>query len=666
MPRNVLPHGSWPSPISPAELVRSGGVPADPRSDGEDVYFLHTREESGGRVILSRRAADGTTVDVSPEWMSVRSRVHEYGGGAWTVRDGIVLAIDFTTQQLWRLDGEPRPLTPGSDEAAVRWSAPEIDPVRSVCFVVREDHRDPGAEPLNEIVRVPLEPAEPGFGTVVVPGRRRELPRTPEDDAGDVALPDFVMDPALSPDGNRLAFVQWSHPSMPWDDAAVVVASLDDNGDAVDSRTVAGGEGVAATEPVWLDGTRLAFLADPDGWAVPHVLDLEGAAPATALVPGGSEYGSAAWTLRTRAMTRLPDGRLAVLRLVDGVGRLTVVDPDSPGKPLDLDARIVDVDGLGPHPRGVVCHAGLSDLGLTTSVVDVGDGSLTVVDAHGDAPDPAYIPTAEPVTWKGYDGQAVHGFLYRPTHAEVEGPEDELPPLMVVAHGGPTSATTTVPRPSISFFTSRGIAVLDVNYSGSTGYGKAYRDRLRGTWGLADIEDCVAGARHLAETGVVDGSRLGVRGGSAGGFVVLAALAFHDVFSAGVSYFGVADLSLLAEETHKFESRYLDGLVGPFPAARSTYDERSPLHHVDGIRVPLLLLQGEEDHVVPPSQAEVMTRALEADGLPVALAMFPGEGHGFREPAAIIRAAELELSFLGQVWGFTPAGDPEQVVIRNF
>jgi dipeptidyl aminopeptidase/acylaminoacyl peptidase len=398
---------------------------------------------------------------------------------------------------------------------------------------------------------------------------------------------------------------------------------------------------------------------------LPQVVDLTSGAAPVALVPTGCEYGYPAWLMRTRSMTRIPDGRLATVRQVEGVSRLTLVDPDAPGAPQDLDSRVVDAEGMAAHPRGLVCEAGLSDAGWTTSIIDVTDGSITTVHARGETPDPAYTPRPEAVSWPGYDGMTTHGFLYRPTHPDAQGLDDELPPLIVTAHGGPTASAVTVPRPSVSFFTSRGIAVLDVNYSGSTGYGRAYRERLRGTWGLADIEDCVSGARHFAEIGLVDGSRLGVRGGSAGGFVVLAALAFHDVFSAGVSLFGVADLSLLAEETHKFESRYLDRLVGPFPAARSTYDERSPIHHVEGIDRPLLLLQGEEDRVVPPAQAQVMFEALQAAGRPVALAMFPGEGHGFREPASVVRAAELELSFLGQVWGFTPDGDPEHVEVEN-
>ena len=668
MPGPALPHGSWPSPISPADLVAAGGTPADPRSDGGLVHWLRTRPESGSRVILSRRETDGSTTDVSPEWMSVRSRVHEYGGGAWAVRDGIVLAVDFTTQQLWRLDGTPRPLTPPTDDAALRWSAMAVDPLRGVTFVVREDHRDAGVEPVNEIVRVPLDGTGPSAGEVVVAGRRRALPRPEADDAGDRALPDFVSDPVVSPEGGRLAWMQWSHPAMSWDAAEVMVADLDASGSAVDVRRAGGGPGYAATEPVWVDEDHLAFLADPAGFAVPHVTDVTDGADPVALVPAESEHGLPAWQLRTRAMTRLDDGRLAVVRHVDGRARLAVVDPAAPGTAYDLDLPLVVATGLAPHADGLVCEAGLTEQGFATVTLSLGpdrSASVEVVETRGPVPDPAYTSTPEAISWPGHAGDTAYGFLHRPVNPDAVGPEDELPPLMVMAHGGPTSATHTVPRAAISYFTSRGIAVLDVNYAGSTGYGRAYRERLVGTWGLADIEDCVAGAHHLADAGVVDGKRLGVRGGSAGGFVVLAALAFHDVFTAGVSYFGVADLSLLAEETHKFESRYLDGLVGPWPAARATYDARSPAHHIDQISAPLLLLQGEEDRVVPPSQAEAMAAALRAKGRPVALVTFPGEGHGFREPAAVIRAAELETSFLGRLWGYVPAGDPEQVEIEN-
>ena len=671
MAPHVLPFGSWPSPVSPADLVAGGGVPAEPVVDRGAVHWLTTTPETGARVILRRRDQDGTVTDLSPEWMSVRSRVHEYGGGAYAARDGVVVAVDLTTQQLWRLDGHARPLSGGTEDASVRWAAPEIDVERGVVVVVREDHRDASAEPVNELVRLPLEPAgEPGFGEVLAPGRRRPLPRPDADDAGDPALPDFVADPVLSPDGRHLAWVRWSHPAMPWDAATVVVAALDAEGRPTSVEAVAGAGttlGRTAASPVWLDDRRLVVVADAEDRAVPHLVDLAGGAP-VALAPADSEHGLPGWQFRMRTLAPLPDGRVASAHTVDGVMRLGVADPAAPGTLVDLDLPLVAVSGLAPHPDGLVAEAGLADRGFATVAVSVGAGSgagLEVVAVRGTVPEAAYVAAAEPVSWTGHGGATAHGFLHRPTHPDVTGPTDELPPLVVVAHGGPTSATTTVPRAAYSFFTSRGIAVLDVNYAGSTGYGRAYRERLRGQWGVADIEDVVAGARHLAEAGVVDGARLGVRGGSAGGYVVLAALAFHDTFSAGISYFGVSDPSLLAQETHKMESRYLDGLIGPWPAARATYEERSPLHHVDGIGAPLLLLQGAEDRVVPPSQAEVMAASLREQRLPVALVVFPGEGHGFRDPAHVVRAAEMELSFLGQLWGFVPADEIEPLEVEN-
>lgn len=672
MSSDVLPHGSWPSPVSARDLVSGGGVPADPRADGDATWWLATTEHSGSRVVLHRRDATGEVTEVSPDWMSVRSRVHEYGGGAYAVAGSVVVAVDFTTQRLWRLDGDqPRPLSGATEGALVRWGAPLVDLDRGLVLVVREDHRDTSAEPVNELVRLPLEPVgEPGFGEVVVAGRRRELPRPDTDDAGDARRPDFVSDPVLSPDGRRLAWVQWSHPAMPWDAASVLVAELDHEGAPGLARVVAGGSGSTAVEPAWVDGNRLAFLTEADGWAVPHLCDVaDPGSHARALAPSGTEWGLPAWALRTRAMALLPDGRLVGVRHVEGTARLSVLDPDgdSTTDPVDLDLPLVAASGLATHADGVVVDAGLPDVGWAASLVRVdGDAAtLDVLAVRGTVPDPAYVARAEPVSWTGSGGATAHGFLHRPTHPDVTGPEGELPPLVVVAHGGPTSATTTVPRAAYTFFTSRGLAVLDVDYAGSTGYGRAYRERLRGQWGVADVEDVVAGAQHLADSGVVDGRRLGVRGGSAGGYVVLAALAFHDAFSAGVSLFGVSDPSLLAQETHKFESRYLDGLIGPWPTAREVYESRSPLHHVDGITAPLLLLQGLEDKVVPPSQARVMADSLRENGQPVALVEFAGEGHGFRDPDTIVRAAELELAFLARLWGYEPAEELPHLEVEN-
>ena len=670
-------YGAWPTPVRPEDLSSSRGVPADPLADGDDLYWLQTRPESGGRVVLVRRTPDGTTTDLSPATMSVRSRVHEYGGGAYAARDTVVLAVDFSTQRLWRLDGEPRPLTVTTEGAALRWAAMEIDTHRGLCWAVREDHRDAHLEPVNELVRLDLD-ATDQTGVVVVAGRRRGSPRPDDDDAGEADLPDFVGEPVLSPDRGRLAWVQWSHPAMPWEAGAVMVGELDAAGDLSGARRVdeLGGEH-SAGEPVWVDEDRLAFLADPAGWAVPHVVDVAQPvarpdAQPVALAGEGSEFGLPAWLLRRRAMTRVADGRLVAVRHVDGVARLSVVDPDRPGDLQDLDLGLVAAEGLYGYGDGVLCEAGFAETGRAVIQVDLasapgssGTGAVEIIQPRAEPPAAGWVPRAEPVTWTGHGGDPSYGFLYRPTHPDAHAPEGELPPLMVIAHGGPNGSTTPELKLDVLYFTSRGIAVLDVNYAGSVGYGRAYRRRLDGLWGIADIEDCVLGARDLAERGIVDGERLGVRGGSAGGYVVLAALTFHDVFTAGISRYGISDLSLLATETHKFESRYPHGLVGPWPAAAATYDARSPLHHLEGLRCPLLLLQGTEDKVVPPSQAEVLADALRAQQLPVAMVMFEGEGHGFREPAAVVRAWELETSFLAAVWGYEPADDPERVVVEN-
>lgn len=651
----TLPHGSWPSPVGPEDLVAGAGTPSAPLSDGGRVHWLATRPESGARVLLRRREADGTVTDLSPDWMSVRSRVHEYGGGAHAVRDGVVLAVDFATQRLWRLDGdEPVALTPEVADAAVRWSSMAIDPRRGVCFAVREDHRDLGSEPVNELVRLPLSPSPwPSWGEVVVPGRRRLLPRPDADDAGDPALPDFVSDPVLSPDGDHLAWLQWSHPGMPWDAAQLHLGRLDAAGALVERWSVDLPDG-SVSEPVWLPDGRLAFLADPGGWSVPHVVAARPDAAPEALVGPGLEHGLPGWQLRTRSMTALADGRLAVVRTVDGVAGVVLLDP-ADGSVHELAADVVAASGLAPHGDGLVAELGHRTDGWTTAVVgpqDAPDGALDVVARRGVVPEAAYLAPARAVTWTGSGGQQAHGFLHLPTHPDVTGPDGELPPLVVVAHGGPTSATTTVPSPRIALLTSRGIAVLDVDYGGSTGYGRAYRERLHGQWGVVDVEDVVRGAQHLADEGVVDGARLGVLGGSAGGYVVYAAVAFHDVFTAGISYFGVADPSLLAQETHKMESRYLDGLIGPWPAARATYDARSPLVHVERISTPLLLLQGLDDRVVPPSQTTAIADALRARGCDVEVVEFAGEGHGFRDPANIVAATRAELAFLGRLWDF--------------
>lgn len=642
----TLPYGSWPSPISAAGLARAGGTASCPSADGEDVYWLQTREESGSRVVLVRRR-EGQLEDVSPDSVNVASRVHEYGGGAYAVRDGVVLAVDKASQRVWRLDGltgESRPLTPQVPDAVLRYAAMEIDVPRGVCYAIREDHRGAG-EPVNEIVRIALDAAGDDEGVVVVTGA------------------DFVIDPVLSPLGDHLAWVQWSHPEMPWEAGRVMVGDLDEDGSILVQRQVAGGNEEVAGTPVWWSESTLACIVESGDFARPCLVPADGSAPPRALVEDEHEYGLPAWVLRTRSMTRVSSDTLAVVRHEDGVARVVLLGADGTVSP--LDRQVLAPNSLSLCSAGVLCEGGCLDEVTSVLVLPLDGAEHTTLFRRGGEVDPAYAPQVEAVSWAGSEGETAHGFLHRPRHPEADAPTGELPPLMVIAHGGPTSATNPTLRASTAYFTSRGIAVLDVNYAGSTGYGRDYRHRLDRRWGLADIEDCVAGAQHLAATGVVDPDRLGVRGGSAGGFVVLAALAFHDVFTAGVSLFGVADLGLLARETHKFESRYLDRLIGPWPEEEETYAARSPLGHVEDISAPLLLLQGLDDLVVPPAQAEGMAQALRERGRPVALVEFPGEGHGFREPANLTRAWELETSFLAQLWGYQPADDPEQVRIEG-
>ncbi|GAB94568.1 dienelactone hydrolase [Kineosphaera limosa] len=730
---DALPYGAWPSPVGLDLVVQGSGPPANPVADDKYVYWLATTPTSGSRVVLMRRDPDARAVELTGPQISVRSRVHEYGGGEFAARGGIVAVVDDVSGSLLRVaaNGATTPLTPAWPGHEVRYGAPMIDLVRQVVFAVREDHCDPTCEPVNEIVRIPLA-GGPHEGDVIVPGRRRALDARGRSDGEPLEAPDFVLDPVLAPGGRRLAWVQWSHPAMPWTNTQIVVADLDRHGSVTGTRVVAGrdprhaateaategeaAEGpprVAATEPVWVDGHRLAFLQDPTGYCLPYLVDLQVdlqetpdtlAGPAQAAAEGGSraaarllvdaefahsEFGLPAWTLRQRCLTRVDNGGLVGVRTVDGVARLCLLAPDAqslgqPGVARDLSLDLTAASRLAPCRGGVLCEAGFADRPRSVTIVPVhgpapgwrahlcesGTDSLepTVVATRGPQLPQGCAPTPEPVTWAGHGAAPTHGFLYRPTNPRVTGPADARPPLIVISHGGPTAAAAPVAAASTAYFTSRGLAVLDVNYGGSTGFGRAYRQRLDGQWGVVDVEDCVRGAVHLADSGVVDGDRMAICGGSAGGFTTLSALTAptaSSVFSAGISLYGVGDLTALAHDTHKFESRYLDGLVGPWPQAQEVYRQRSPIAHADRLACPLLLLQGTQDKVVPPEQAHVMAGAVRAKDLPVALVLFEGEGHGFREPANVIASWQAQTSFLAQVWGYEPADDIPRLPIEN-
>ena len=636
------PYGSWPTPITSALVVTAAVRLSELRVDGRDVVWGEGRPSEGGRTQLVRRATDGTTTDLLPEGMNARTAVHEYGGAAWWVRDGVTWFANWADQRLYRLapGGEPEPITP---EPAVpradRFAdgAPSPDGATIVC--VRERHTGPAATDVhNEIVRLAAhEPSEPA---VLVTG------------------PDFVAAPRLSPDGRTLAWLQWNHPSMPWDDTQLVVRDLVTGEETV----VAGGPGESVTEPRFCPDGSLLFVSDRSNW-----WNLYRWAPGTdieALVRIDAEIGEPAWTFGSARYAVLDDGRVVLARRKSGYDGIAVREPDGTLVDLDLPFSVVSaVRAAGPGTVAVVAGSPTAERGVY--LVDVSTSDLETLRAPRDlGVDPGYLSVPEAITFPSVDAagapRQAHALFYPPTHPERRGPAGELPPLLVEIHGGPTSSATPALSVNVQYWTSRGFAVVDVDYGGSTGYGRAYRDELKGEWGVIDVADCIGAATHLAARGRVDGRRLCIRGGSAGGYTTLAALAREDTpFAAGANHFGVADLEALAADTHKFESRYLDGLVGPYPAAREVYVDRSPIHHVDLFSSPLIVLQGAEDAIVPPSQSEKIVNALRSRRVPVAYLLFEGEQHGFRRSENIRRALDAELSFYAQVLGFELPAEEE-------
>jgi dipeptidyl aminopeptidase/acylaminoacyl peptidase len=581
------------------------------------------------------------TLELTPDHY-VRTRVHEYGGGEYAVDAGIVVFSHFDDGRLYLARaGEPiAPLT--GDDGDVRFADLRIHPERGLVLAVREDHRGPG-EAVNTVVAIDLDAGGEGVGTALCSGA------------------DFYSTPELSDDG-RLAWVEWDHPNMPWDATRVCVGVFE--GSSVGSvRTVAGGMSESAIQPRWA-GERLVFVSDRSGW---WNLYLAGAGGDRALHPATASFAEPQWTHGMTPYAVLDPGLLLCAYRSDGWLRLGLLDIDS--------GQLDDLEVTG-EAWSLTAGAGLAGLALhhrdrapELAVLDLASGGLDVVRVAGELPFGAeWVSTPQAVSWSSDDG-VVHGWYYPPSNPQTD-PErssggTELPPLLTISHGGPTSFSPAVFRLAVQFWTTRGVAVLDVNYGGSAGYGRGYRERLRGRWGLVDVRDCAAGAVAMGEQGRADPARLAIMGGSAGGYTTLQALTTTRTFAAGISLFGVGDLETLARDTHKFESRYLDGLVGPYPELRELYAERSPINHVDDLAAPILLLQGSEDKVVPPNQAKTMADAARAKKLAVALVIYPGEGHGFRRAETIQASYEAQLSFLGQIFDFTPAGDIPVLPIEN-
>ncbi|MEU6145652.1 prolyl oligopeptidase family serine peptidase [Streptomyces sp. NPDC047081] len=639
----ALPYGSWPSPVSPR------GVAAASASLGDGAQYVQgqpwwaeSRPDEGGRVTVCRRSPDGAIEDLlAPPW-DVRSRVHEYGGGAWTVVGSTLVFVQYDDQRLYLLspDGSPEPLTPAAaPPLSVRFGDLSASHDGSHVICVRETHTS--EDVVRDIVAVPVD----GVDDV------RRL-------AGGSR---FVAFPRQSPDGSRLVWISWEHPQMPWDGTHLRLADRDHHGRYGESRVVLGSATESVLQPEWLDGDSLAVISDRSGWWNLYRITL-GPNGLEALHPGEHEVGGPLWKLRPRWFGVLPGNRLLAVR-TQGIDRLCLIDIVT-GAVRDLGlpgletVTLVDVEADGK--RALIVGGGARQpRGLRQVDLETGDVSPVRLLTEG-FPSAEYLSPAQPRTFIDEQGREVHAIVYGPHHPKVHGPVGECPPYVVMAHGGPTGRSTVLGTASIAFWTSRGIGVLDVNYGGSTGYGREYRERLRAMWGVVDVADTALAARCLAASGEADPRRLAVQGHSAGGWTVLAALATTDVFAAGISSCGVTDARLMAEHTHDFESRYLDGLIGPLPQMDKLYEQRSPLGNVDGMNAPVLLLQGLDDPIVPTPLAEAFRAELGRHGVPHQYVAFAGEGHGFRRADTVARCLELSLVFLGDALGFVPgtAGSP--------
>jgi len=633
--KTIAPYGTWPSPITAGMIADTTISLSSVLVDGRDIYWLEGRPSEGGRVVLVRWTENGP-VDVLPQGYSARARVHEYGGGAAIVSGGVAFFVNFDDQRIYRLvdGGMPTAITPDTGD---RHADMFHDAARNRLLCVRERHV--GDAVINELIAVDLES---GACTVLVEGH------------------DFVSNPRVSPDGASLCWVSWELPDMPWDSAALWVAPIGPDGDVGPGVKLAGGDGVSVFQPIWAPDGSLVFAADPDGW---WNLQRWDGSDVSALHSMEAEFGLPQWVFGMRTLDVHASGAIVTAYTRDGVWQLARLDG---GMLQDLNVPYTDI--AAPQWAGdrIVFIGSSARAASAILTLDPASGameklreSLTVdLDTEG-------LSVPDSIAFETTDGDTAYGFYYPPASATNAPPPDERPPLIVRGHGGPTGATSPSFSLAIQFWTSRGFAVLDVNYRGSTGFGRGYREALYGRWGAADVDDMVHGAEHLVSSGLADPARLAIRGGSAGGYTALAALAFRDTFSGGASLYGIGDLMTLARDTHKFESRYLDLLIGPLPETAQLYRDRSPIEHVDALNCPVIFLQGEDDKVVPPNQAEAMVDALDAKGIPVAYILFAGEGHGFRKAENVCRALESELGFYGRIFGFEPADDLPALDIRN-
>jgi dipeptidyl aminopeptidase/acylaminoacyl peptidase len=648
----VAPYGSWKSPITSDLIVSETIGVGQIALDGEDIYWIEGRPAEAGRSVIVRRTPEGKTIDVTPPPFNVRTRVNEYGGGAFCVADGTVYFSNFADQRLYRQTpgSEPQPLTP---EGSFCYADGIIDRKQQRLYVVREDHTTGDREPVNTLVSINVE--DGADIRVLVSGN------------------DFYSSPRLSPDGSQMAWLTWNHPNLPWDGTELWVAQIKADGSLGESQRVAGGVDESIFQPEWSRDGILHFVSDRSGWW--NLYRWQSRSPLTPLEKGGkeveplcemeAEFGLPQWIFGMSTYAFESEERIICTYTQQGIWHLASLDTET-GKLEKIETDYTEISSLKASAGRVAFIAGSPTKFSSIIQMDMATRQIEVLQRSSKLEiDAGYLSVPQPIEFPTENGLTAHAFFYPPQNRDYTAPDGELPPLVVKSHGGPTAATSSQLNLRIQYWTSRGFAYLDVNYGGSTGYGRAYHQRLDGQWGIVDVDDCVNGARYLAQQGLVDGNRMAIAGGSAGGYTTLCALTFRDVFKAGASYYGVSDLEALVRDTHKFEARYLDRLIGPYPERQDIYQERSPIHFTENLSCPVIFFQGLEDKVVPPNQAEMMVEALRAKGLPVAYVPFEGEQHGFRRSENIKRAIDGEFYFYSRVFRFELADPVEPVAIAN-
>ena len=652
----VAPYGTWTSPLS-ARVIAAGALRISGITlDTGEIYWIEGRPSEGGRNVLVRRDANLHTSDLAPPGVNVRTRLHEYGGPAYIVSGGDAFYVNFADQRVYRLaefthpepSNTPAPITP----EGFFYGDFTIDRTRQRLICVREDHTQPGREPVNTLVSLPMD-GSTSAGDVLASGD------------------DFYSTPRVSPGGSRLAWLAWRHPQMPWDGTELWVARISEDGTLREPRRVAGSDSESIYQPGWGPDGTLYFASDRTGWWQLYRLNENGNDPngpndpndpngpndieaVLSEPPSRSEFGRPQWVFGTATWAFAGPSRIVASYTRDGRWHLALIDVAT-GRLTDIATDVQPHEWLAASETYAFFLAGSTTSPDALVGLELATGATeTVRIAASLYLDSGYVSVPEAIECPTTGGQTAHAFYYPPRNRDFSAPQTDRPPLIVISHGGPTTAAKGTLDLQIQYWTSRGFAVADVDYGGSSGYGREYRQRLNGQWGIVDVDDVVHAALFLASQGKADRKRLIIRGGSAGGYTTLAALAFHpEVFGAGASYYGVSDVEVLARDTHKFESRYLDTLIGPYPEKQDLYRARSPIHFVDQFACPLILFQGLEDKVVPPNQSQMMADAVRAKGLPVEYLTFEGEQHGFRKAETIIRCLESELEFYRSVFRFS-------------